>query len=94
MAGGNASVERTAVQSGIQICKTAIHELQTAARRLSSGYQQAGSGGWRDQKYAQLGGIVEECTSALTQPIAELEGCQQSLERLLQLVSGYEEVNF
>jgi len=90
----NASVERTAVQSGIQICQTAIHELKTAAQRLSSGYQQAGSGGWRDQKYAQLGGIVEECTAALTDPISDLEACQNSLQRLLSAISGYEGINF
>ncbi len=90
----NASVERTAVQSGIRVCQTAMHELNTASQQLNSGYQQAGAGGWKDQKYAQLGGIVEECRAALTDPINDLKDCQKSLEQLLSAISGYEEVNF
>ena len=40
MASG-ASVERTALQSGIQVCKTCIHELQGASRTLKKDYQSA-----------------------------------------------------
>ena len=59
------SVESAAIQGGIGCCKTSIHELESASRSLQRSYQQAGSGGWKDQKYAALGGIVEECCSAL-----------------------------
>lgn len=89
MAGG-VSVEHAALQAGIGCCKVSIHELEQAARSLTTGYQQAGSGGWKDQKYAALGGIVEECCSALRQPISELEACMQSLENLLAAVDEYE----
>ena len=89
MASG-ASVERTALQSGIQVFKTCIHELQGASRTLKKDYQSAGSG-WRDQQYARLGGIIEECCSALEKPVSELEGCQASLEKLLAAVAAYEE---
>ena len=55
-------------------------------------YQSAGSG-WKDQQYARLGGIIEECCSALEKPISELEDCQSSLEKLLSTVADYEEVS-
>ena len=84
------SVERAAVQGGIGCCKVAIHELQTASRELSQSYRQAGSNGWRDQKYAALGGIVEECCSAMTKPISDLEDCMRKLEALLAAISAYE----
>lgn len=87
------SVERAAIQGGIGCCKTSIHELESASRNLQRSYQQAGSGGWRDQKYTALGGIVEECCSALTKPISELQECMGKLEALLQAVGEYEEVN-
>ena len=84
------SVERAAVQGGIGCCKTSIHELESASNSLQRSYQQAGSGGWRDQKYAALGGIVEECCSALTKPIGELQECMRKLEDLLNAVNEYE----
>ena len=86
------SVERTALQSGIGVCKTCIHELSDASRTLKRDYQSAGSG-WKDQQYARLGGIIEECCSALEKPTSELEGCQASLEKLLKAVADYEEVS-
>lgn len=88
------SVERAAVQGGIGCCKTSIHELESASQSLKRSYQQAGSGGWRDQKYAQLGGIVEECCSALTKPIAELQECMGKLNELLSAIGDYESINF
>lgn len=87
------SVERAAIQGGIGCCKTSIHELQSASSGLKRSYQQAGSGGWKDQKYAALGGIVEECCSALTKPISELEDCIQNLQKLLEAVGDYESTN-
>ncbi len=89
MAGG-VSVESAAIQGGIRCCKTSIHELESASKRLKKSYQQAGSSGWKDQKYAALGGIVEECCSALTKPINELQNCIGKLENLLAAVREYE----
>ena len=48
------NVAATAIQSGIGVCQTSVHELQSAAQALESGYASAGSG-WHDDKYAQLG---------------------------------------
>lgn len=84
------SVESVAIQSGIGCCKISIHELESASSGLKRSYQQAGSGGWKDQKYAALGGIVEECCSALTKPISELQECMGKLEELLAAVRDYE----
>ena len=80
------SVESAAIQGGISCCKTSIHELESASKSLQRSYQQ-------DQKYAALGGIVEECCSALTKPITELQECMGKLSDLLQAVGEYEQVN-
>lgn len=84
------SVESTAIQGGIGCCQTSIHELEDASRSLQRSYQQAGSGGWKDQQYAALGGIVEECCGALTKPISELQDCMTKLGDLLKAVNEYE----
>lgn len=88
------AVERAAVQGGIGCCKTAIHELETASRDMKRSYQQAGSSGWKDKKYAELGGIVEECCSALTKPIADLQQCMSSLQDMLTAIDEYESESF
>ncbi len=87
------SVENEAIKGGIGCCRTAIHELQSASNRLQRSYQQAGSGGWKDQKYAALGGIVEECCCALIRPIGELQDCMTKLQNLLTAVQEYESTN-
>lgn len=86
------SVERAAISGGIGCCKTSIHELQSAASSLKSDYGKAGQG-WKDQKYAALGGIVDECCSALTNPISELQECIGTLQDLLNSITDYESVN-
>lgn len=87
------SVESAAVQGGIGCCQTSMHELEAASNSLKRSYQQAGSGGWKDQKYAALGGIVEECCSALTKPIGELQECMGKLQDLLAAIRDYESTN-
>lgn len=86
-------VEAMAIESGIGVCKTSIHELQSASKSLHRSYQAAGSGGWRDEKYARLGAIVEQCRSALEKPVGELEDCKSNLEGLLSEVRAYEQAN-
>lgn len=87
------SVESAAIQGGIGCCKTSIQELASASKKLQNSYQQAGSGGWRDQKYTALGGIVSECCGALIKPISELQECMTKLNDLLKAVSEYEQIN-
>lgn len=92
MAGG-VSVESRAIQGGIKCCEMSIRELEKASMNLLRDYRRAGSGGWRDQKYAALGGIVEDCGRALTKPIGELKVCMTKLEELLKAVIEYESTN-
>ena len=91
--GSGVSVESGAIQGGIGCCRTSIHKLESASNSLRRSYQKAGSGGWRDQKYAKLGAIVEECCSALTKPISELQECVVKLTDLLQAVTDYEQIS-
>ena len=87
------SVESVVIQGGIGVCKTSIQELESASKSLQRSYQQAGSGGWKDKKYAELGGIVSECCNALTKPVSELQNCISKLSVLLQAIGDYEQVN-
>ncbi|MCD8361690.1 MAG: hypothetical protein LUC98_01805 [Lachnospiraceae bacterium] len=89
MAGG-VSVERAAIQGGMNCCKASIHELETAARSLRQNYQRAGANGWKDQKYTALGGIVNECCTALIKPVDELQDCLVKLNDLMAAVVAYE----
>lgn len=91
MAGG-VSVERAAVEGGIKCCQASIQELTKSSQLLRRNYQQAGSNGWKDQKYTALGNIVDECCGALDKPVTELEGCIEKLRKLLGAVGSYEEV--
>lgn len=86
------SVERASVQGGIACCKTSIRELEEAARNLRRRYQEAGSGGWKDQKYTALGTIVSDCCGALTKPVGELQECMRKLEELLRAINAYEQI--
>lgn len=90
MAGG-ISVERAGLQSGVGVCKTCIHELQSAAQSLQNSYQNAGSG-WKDENYAKLGQIVEECITALRQPIPDIEESMNTLNEMLSIMDEAEEV--
>lgn len=87
------SVESSAVESGIRCCQASIMELETAIKALLHGYQAAGAGGWRDQKYKELGGIVQECCEAMRKPSKELQDCLVKLEALLKAVKKYETMN-
>ena len=87
------SVESAAVTGGIRCCMTSIQEMETAINLLVKNYQKAGSGGWRDQKYIALGGIVEECCVALKKPVGELQACLVKLQKLLEAVQNYESEN-
>lgn len=87
------SVEQAAVRGGIGCCQTAMRELESASRDLQRRYQQAGASGWRDQKYAALGQLVDECCGALDKPLAELQDCMEKLNDLLRAITEYEQIN-
>lgn len=84
------SVTPEAIQSGMAICQKTAQELLACAKKLQRDYQRAGSEGWNDQKYDQLGTYVEECLAALRSPVKELEECHGALAGLLATVDAYE----
>ncbi len=85
------SVERAGLQAGVQVCKTCIQELQSTARSLQNSYQNAGLG-WKDENYAKLGNIVEECIAALRQPIPDIEDSMNTLDDMLGIMDEAEGV--
>ena len=86
------SSSSTVIRSGIACCQTAMHELGAAASELLSAYSNAGSG-FQDEKYQQLGRIVEECASAINKPVGDIEDCVNTLNQLLKAVETYEQIN-
>ena len=88
----NVSVEKSAVSSAISLCNQSIQQFNQASKSLSSKYQAAGSN-WKDAKYKQLGGSVNDCTTALNKPVKELEGCITKLNALLKAIEEYEATN-
>ena len=89
-----AHVDSGSVSQAIQICTQATEALTRTIQDLQTKNQAAGSSGWKDAKYAELGGIVSECVQALSRPISDLGACQQSLQQVLKAVQEYEEINF
>ena len=90
---GQASVTSSAIQGGIRCCEISIQELEGTIRKLLQNYQAAGAGGWRDQKYTELGVLVQECCSALKQPTGELQECMRKLQEIQAVIRRYEETN-
>ena len=87
---GNVSVDSKAVNGGIMITKMSMEKLQNSSARLMQNYQRAGSSGWRDQKYKDLGVLVDQSVAALKRPLAELQECQDKLRILLKEIEAYE----
>lgn len=85
------SVERAGLQAGVQVCKTCIHELNSTAQHLQNSYQNAGSG-WKDENYAKLGRIIEECIEALKKPIPDIENSEQTLNAMIGIIDRAEDV--
>lgn len=89
----NAAVTGEALGKAIKLCQQSIQALSKASQGLQQKYTAAGSG-WKDSKYAQLGGIISECRSALGQPIEQLNGSIATLQELGSAVTEYEDVSF
>jgi len=88
----NVSVEKSAVSSAISLCNQSIQQFNRTSKSLSSKYQEAGAY-WKDVKYKQLGGIVNDCTTALNKPVKDLEDCITKLNELLKAIEEYEATN-
>lgn len=85
----NVSVEKSAVIKSIALCNHTIQQYKQTAVYMGKRYREAGVG-WHDAKYAQLGAVINDCTSALNAPIAELEECLGKLNEILKAIERYE----
>lgn len=88
----NVSVEKSAVVKSIALCNRTIQHYKQTAAYMEKQYREAGNG-WHDAKYAQLGAVVNDCTTALKSPVAELEDCLRKLNELLKAIERYESEN-
>ena len=86
------SVEAAAVAGAISLCQQSIQQFNKASDDLNKKYQAAGTS-WKDSKYQQLGGIVRECATALSNPIKQLEECVKSLAALQKAIAEYEQTS-
>lgn len=89
---GNISVDAQTVAKAIELCNKSINEFNKAVNTLKKQYQTAGST-WNDGKYKQLGGIVNDCSTALSKPVKQLEECIKKLTALQKAISEYEQTN-
>lgn len=86
------SVEAAAISGAISLCQQSIQQFTKASSDLNKKYQAAGSS-WKDSKYQQLGGIVGDCTNALSKPITQLQDCVQKLTALQKAIAEYEQTS-
>ena len=88
----NISARSSIVKNAQEVCNEGIQDLNRTASHLQRCYQDAGQS-WKDSKYAQLGGIVHECSTALRHPINELVDCLNKLKNLETALLEYESTN-
>lgn len=86
------SVSMAAIQQAENICQTAIGELNSSSQKLNSRYREAGER-WRDNKYKQLGVIIDDCSKAMKSPIDDLFDCIAKLREIEKVLMEYEATN-
>ena len=86
---GRASVEQQAVVAARQVCEQIAREFADTSASLQSKYHAAGTN-WSDEKYAALGGIVDDCSGSLTSAKNELEVCIGKLTQIERVIGEYE----
>lgn len=84
-----ASVEQQAVRAARQVCEQIAREFTDTRRSLQSQYASAGTN-WSDEKYAELGMIVNECNGSLDSATSGLEGCISKLLQIERIIAEYE----
>ncbi len=87
---GGVSVDSDSIRNGKRVCEAAIEKLKQASLTLTKQYQEAGSSGWRDDKYNDLGRLIEQCNGSLNKPVRDLEESLSKLQLLLEEVERYE----
>lgn len=87
---GKASVEQQAVVAARQVCEQIAREFADTRNSLKSKYQAAGTN-WSDEKYADLGEIVKDCSGSLKSAIKDLDGCAAKLKKIERVIAEYED---
>ena len=87
-----ASVSSSAIQQAEKICQAAITELNSSAQKLNTRYREAGQR-WRDDKYKQLGAIIDDCTKSMKKPVDELSDCVEKLRAIGKVLAEIESAN-
>ena len=87
------SVGKTAITNAENVCSGAIQDLNKSMEKLKRSYADAGSNGWGDNKYKQLGDIVNGCVDKLQSPIEDLFDCLKKLEEMYKAIEAYEDTN-
>ena len=88
----SASVSMAAVQQAEKLCIAVISELNSSLKKLNTRYQEAGRQ-WKDDKYKQLGVIIESCTKSMKMPVDELSDCIAKLKEIEKTFADYENTN-
>lgn len=70
-----------AIAAMAQRIKGVINTGNQAVAQLTSAYRAAGSD-WNDNKYKELGDVVNQAVSAIKSPMAELESAISKLNRM------------
>ena len=86
----SANVSRAAVKQAENLCKAAISELNNSNKKLGNRFREAGQH-WKDNKYKQLGEIINECQTAMNRPVKELMECVIKLQEMEKAIIAYEE---
>ena len=73
--------------------RTAITSVGTTKSTLSKKYQQL-NGVWKDKKYKELEGIVQECNKALNDILKILLNGEKYLSLLTKSLKEYEDTEF
>jgi hypothetical protein len=90
MSGVNTSSDL--LKDAVNLCSRARHTLSATQSSMQRDYRRAGND-WSDEKYRQLGDIVNECDFTIKKSVNELNICLTSLERLRSIVTEYENVS-
>lgn len=88
MANINTSVQT--IEMGIAIAIKYRDRLQANIEKVKRDYQSAGSNGWNDKQYQNLGQVVNECASSMEKSKAAVEKTIASLKKLKIAAQNYE----
>ena len=86
------TVSRNDIVGGIKCCQRSVEMMESAMKNLEDKYHEAGSRGWQDEKYKDLGRLIYNCIDTTKKPIGELKKCEEQLKRLLAAVDNYEKI--